>query len=129
MLDQPVKTNGCSEIQFLQREFCWEHKHWVKSVQIRSYFWSVFSCVRTEYGDLRSKVRIQENLTRNNSVFGHFSRSEKILKIKCRKCIFSLKSLELSYNQNPKIISHHSLVSIISGLKIQLSIVPPYQIL
>ena len=26
-----------------------------KSVQIRSYFLSVFSCVRTEYGDLRNK--------------------------------------------------------------------------
>ena len=28
--------------------------HCVKSVQIRSYFWSLFSCIRTEYGDLRS---------------------------------------------------------------------------
>ena len=27
----------------------------MKSVQIRSYFWSVFSCIRTEYRDLRSK--------------------------------------------------------------------------
>ena len=26
----------------------------VKSVQIRIYFWSVFSCIRTEYGDLQS---------------------------------------------------------------------------
>ena len=26
----------------------------VKSVQIRSFFWSVFPCIRTEYGDLRS---------------------------------------------------------------------------
>ena len=26
--------------------------HCVKSVQIRSFFWSVFSCIRTEYGDL-----------------------------------------------------------------------------
>ena len=24
----------------------------MKSVQIQSYFWSVFSCIRTEYGDL-----------------------------------------------------------------------------
>ena len=47
--------------------------HCVKSVQIRSYFWSVFSCIRTEYGDLRSKYR--KIRTRNNSVFGHFSRS------------------------------------------------------
>ena len=40
--------------------------HYVKSVQIQSYFWSVFSCIRTEYGYLLRKssysVRIQENL-------------------------------------------------------------------
>ena len=42
-------------------------KHCVKCVQIRSYFWSVFSCIRTEYRKIR---------TRNNSLFGHFSRSE-----------------------------------------------------
>ena len=39
--------------------------HCVKSVQIRSFFWSVFSCIRTEYGDLLRKppysVRIQDN--------------------------------------------------------------------
>ena len=37
----------------------------VKSVQIRSYFWPVFSYFRTEYGDLLLKsplsVRIQED--------------------------------------------------------------------
>ena len=37
----------------------------MKSVQIRSYFLSVFSCIWTEYVDLRSKspysIRIQEN--------------------------------------------------------------------
>ena len=37
----------------------------MKSVQIRSYFWSVFSCIRTEYRDLRNKfpcsVRMQKN--------------------------------------------------------------------
>ena len=36
-----------------------------KSIQIRIFFWSVFSCIRTEYGDLLSKsshsVQIQEN--------------------------------------------------------------------
>ena len=41
------------------------YNHDVKSVQIRSFFWSVFSCIRTEYGNLRSKspysVRIQKN--------------------------------------------------------------------
>ena len=44
---------------------CTGNLHCVKSVQIRSFFWSVFSCIRTEYGDLRSKspysVQIQEN--------------------------------------------------------------------
>ena len=38
--------------------------HYLKSAQIRSYFWPVLSCIRTEYGDLRGKssfsVRIQE---------------------------------------------------------------------
>ena len=45
--------------------------HCVKSVQVGSYFWSAFSCIRTEYGEILSnygKIR-----TRNNSVFGHFS--------------------------------------------------------
>ena len=39
--------------------------HCVKSVQIRSFFWSVFSRIRTEYGEKRSispySVRIREN--------------------------------------------------------------------
>ena len=42
-----------------------ENKHCVKSIQIRSYFWSLFSCIQNEYGDLLRKspysVRIQEN--------------------------------------------------------------------
>ena len=40
--------------------------HCVKSVQIRSFFWSVFSCIRTGYRKIRA---------RKNSAFGHFSRS------------------------------------------------------
>ena len=34
------------------------------------FFWSVFSRIRTEYGEMRSIW------TRKNSVLGHFSRSE-----------------------------------------------------
>ena len=41
--------------------------HCVKSVQIRSFCWSVFSLIQSEYGEIR---------TRKNSVFGHFSRSD-----------------------------------------------------
>ena len=48
-----------------------EQKNCVKSVQIWSYFWSVFSCIRSEYRKIR---------TRKNSVFGHFSCSEGYLK-------------------------------------------------
>ena len=40
--------------------------HYVKSVQIGKHFWFVCSCIWTEYRKIR---------TRNNSVFGHFSRS------------------------------------------------------
>ena len=59
----------------------------VWSVQIRSYFWSVFSRIRTEYGPeitpylntIHASLRIQSEcgkiMTRNNSVFGHFSRN------------------------------------------------------
>ena len=50
-----------------------------KNVQIRSFSWSVFSRIWTEYGDLRSILRIQSKYgkipTRKNSVFVHFSRS------------------------------------------------------
>ena len=55
--------------------------HCMKSAQIRSSFWSVFSRIRTEYGEIRSP-NIQSECgkiwTRKSSVFGHFSRSLSI---------------------------------------------------
>ena len=57
--------------------------HCVKSVQIRSYFWSVFSRIRTEYGEYSVSLHIQSECgkirTKNNSIFGHFSHSAKII--------------------------------------------------
>ena len=51
----------------------------MKSIQIRSFFRSVFSRIWTEYGEIRVVLRIQfesgKIQTRKNSVFGHFSRS------------------------------------------------------
>ena len=44
-----------------------EKSHCVKSVPMRSFFWSVFSYIWTKYRKIR---------TRKNSVFGHFSRIE-----------------------------------------------------
>ena len=41
----------------------------MKSVQIRSFFWSVFYCFRSEHRKIR---------TRKNSVFGYFSRSVSV---------------------------------------------------
>ena len=47
--------------------------HCVKIVQIQRFFWSVFSSIRTEYGDLLRKcpysVRIQENTDQKNVRF------------------------------------------------------------
>ena len=62
---------------------CFPNFHSVKCVQIRSFFWSVFSRVRTEYGEIRSippySFRMRENTDQKNSVFGHFSRSVFLL--------------------------------------------------
>ena len=56
--------------------------HCVKSVQMRKFSWSVFSCIRTEYWDLLCKspysVQIQENMDHKNSIFRHFSRTDRI---------------------------------------------------
>ena len=65
--------------------------YYLKSVQIRSFLWSVFCCIRTEYGDLRSKslqlVRIQENKDRKKTpcldtfyaVFDHLPPKDSLL--------------------------------------------------
>ena len=53
---QIVKTKIC--------EIFGNH-HWVKSTQIRSFYWSVFSRIRTEYGEIRGvspySPRMREN--------------------------------------------------------------------
>ena len=80
--------------------------HCVKSVQIRSYFWSVFSCIRTEYiyyVNLHIQSEYREIRTRNNSVFGHFSRSEQNLTVcnssrKLQGLIIHPIILSLKYN-------------------------------
>ena len=54
----------------------YDRVHCMKSVQIQSYFWSVFSCIWIEYEDLRSiQSEYRKIRTRNNSVFGDFSHS------------------------------------------------------
>ena len=66
--------------------------HCGKSAQIQSFFWSLFSCIRTEYGELLRKslywVQIQENTGQKqlHIIFGHFSRSAQNCKwyIRCQ---------------------------------------------
>ena len=58
--------------------------HYVKSVQMRSFIWSVVLRIQTEYGDLLSKSPylargIQENADQKNSVFDRFSRGAAVL--------------------------------------------------
>ena len=57
-----------AQFQVLSAEFC----ETLKRNTVRSYFWSVFFCIRTEYRKIR---------TRNSTVFGHFSRNEIIHQI------------------------------------------------
>ena len=57
----------------------WPLKDYVKSVQIRSYFWSVFSGFGLNTERYKVSLRIHSECekmrTRNNSVFRHFLRS------------------------------------------------------
>ena len=54
----------------------------LKSVQIRCFFGSVFSCIWTEYIEILRislySVQMWENTYQKNSVFGHFSHSDGI---------------------------------------------------
>ena len=51
----------------------------VKGVQLRSFFWSVFFLLWTEYGNLRRNLRrMQENADQKNSVIGQFLRNVRM---------------------------------------------------
>ena len=54
-------------------------------------FWSAFSQIRTEYGEIRSislySVQMRKNADQNNSEYGHFSRRVQLLDFKrCGTC-------------------------------------------
>ena len=62
-------------------EMSWENMQvsLLKECPLSELFWSVFSRIRTEYGEILRippySVRIQENTDQNNSEYGHFLRS------------------------------------------------------
>ena len=68
---------------YLTKKLCKKYQvqksHYVKCMQIRSFFWSVFSRILTDPKRYEVSLRIQSECgkirTRKNSVFGHFSRS------------------------------------------------------
>ena len=72
--------------------FTFEAMHCVKSVQIRSIFWSVFSKIRTEYGEILRispySVRIRENTDQKILRFGHFSHSDVYMQSKLPEVVF-----------------------------------------
>ena len=73
-------TNLCYYIHFLGRNL-----HCVKSVQIRIFFWSIFSRIRIEYGEIRSifpySVKMRENTGQKNlRIWTHFTQCYYILK-------------------------------------------------
>ena len=77
------------------RSYCFfqKQKHYVKSVQMRSFFWSVFPCIRTGYRKIR---------TRKNSVFGYFSRSEITSRVLLKVRFSPSKKFVLVYfNESP----------------------------
>ena len=53
---------------------CFRIFQFVKSVNIQSYFWSVFSYIRIEHRDLLGKSEYRKIRTRNIPELGHFSR-------------------------------------------------------
>ena len=57
-------------------------RHCVKKCPYSELFWSVFSRIRTEYGEIQSVspylARMRENADQNNSEYGHFSFPKKL---------------------------------------------------
>ena len=81
--------------------------HCVKSVQIRSFFWSVFSRIRNEYREIRSislySVRMPENTDQKKlriwTLFTQWVRSIKVLFDK-KKCNLLIVYSFSSFGQN-----------------------------
>ena len=65
--------------------------HCVKSFQIRSFFWSVFSCIQTEYGKIRTRTNFVlvcfENLSNCKKHLQKVLFMTKFGKKLCQDCI------------------------------------------
>ena len=93
--------------------------HCVKSIQIQSFFWSVFSRIRPECGEIFCispySVRMRKNTDQKNSVFGHVSCSDvnfenqSLPRVQEEFNIYEIlrKSLNFGVCRNRSILSKH----------------------
>ena len=72
--------------------FAKDSRHNVKSVQIRNLFWSIFSCIQSEY---------RKMLTKKNSVFGNLSHSAYFFMVKSCGSFAVLQKVISSLNFYP----------------------------
>ena len=94
--------------------------HCPKSVQIRSFFLSVFSRIWIEYGEILRispySVRMREIRTRKNSVFGHFSRSACWGSVNPNNLLQMICFKKLYKNYREKLLSLFWFLSIMSAV-------------
>ena len=83
------------------------HMDCVKSVQIRSFFWSVFSRMRTEYSvSLRTQSECRKIRTRRDSVFGHFPRRLRgLFLIHLSQFVWTVNKLIGFYEMRPLVLN------------------------
>ena len=89
------ETKYITALSFSTRLTSISEMHCVKSVRIRSYFWSVFCCIQSE---------LRKTWIRNNSVFGHFLRSDDIFEereVVVRRCSVKINVLK-NFSRFPK---------------------------
>ena len=71
-----ISSYRTEEIELIQS---FENRHCMKIIQIRSYFWSVFSFIQSQYREIR---------TRNNSALVHFLRSAYHTYFNAESCLW-----------------------------------------
>ena len=76
--DPKVFSLKCFTVEDVKREI--NNIYCVKNVQIQRFFWSVFSCIRTQYGDvLRRYIQSEYRKIKTIKILvsGHFSHNDK----------------------------------------------------
>ena len=94
------------------------HLHCVKSVQLQSFFWSVFSCIRTKFLKSPYSVRILKNMDQKKfriwTFFAHCYSSSFFFFFVFLRCFMTVKDFQrfLIEEQNVSILSRHCFILI-----------------